>query len=125
MGGLTRGGLPTTISRLKQWVRYASAQALAAPCQGFEGLVIDSRQILVLLQEAARQGEPDARARMLLFRDIAAPKDEAVARDEDPQRMALAQRLRGGLVSALRRQDWNWLGFGADAVIVADSGGMK
>ena len=48
--------------------------------------------------------------------------DEAVARDEDPQRMALAQRLRGGLVSALRRQDWNWLGLGEDAVVAADSG---
>ena len=184
---------------LKQWVRYASAHALAAPCQGFEGIAIDSRQILVLLQEAARQGEPHARARMLLFRDIAAPKsdaiaqipellatgdpvvvrdvgaflargevslrygdvavdartatiawelaacdlgypcgpmsrlvlwqcafkgycdayryDEAIARDEEPQRMALAQRLRGELVYALRRQDWNWLGLGADPLM--------
>src|SRR5258706_9050227 len=51
--------------------------------------------------------------------------DEAVARDEDPQRMALAQRLRGGLVSALRRQDWNWLGLGAGAGGGADSGGGK
>ena len=185
---------------LKQWVRYASAQSLAAPCRGFAGFVIDSRQILALLQEAARQGEPHARARMLLFRDIAAPKsdaiaqipellatgdpavvrdvgaflargevslrfgsvtvdartaaiawelaacdlgypcgpfsrlmlwqcafkgycdayryDEAIARDEDPQRMALAQQLRSELVYALRRQDWSWLGLGEDSAVV-------
>jgi hypothetical protein len=165
---------------------------LAAPCRGFDGLTIDSRDILALLQEAARHGEPHARARMLSFRDIAAPKldvmaeipgllatgdpqvirdvgafltrgeeslgyggeevdapsaaiawelaacdmgfpcgpmsrlvlascafrghcdeyryDAAVARDEDPSRMALAQRLRVELVRALRRQDWGWLG---------------
>ncbi len=28
--------------------------------------------------------------------------------------MALRQRRRGGLVSALRRQDWNWLELGSD-----------
>ena len=187
---------PGRSADFKQWVRYASAQALAAPCRGFEGVAIDSRQVLLLLQEAARQGEPHARARMLLFRDIAAPKsdaiaqipellatgdptvvrdvgaflargeawlrygdvavdartatiawelaacdlgypcgpfsrlvlwqcafkghcdtyryDEAIARDEDPQRMALAQRLRRELLRALQRQDWNWLGFGED-----------
>jgi hypothetical protein len=191
---------PGHTADLKQWMRYASAQDLAAPCRGIDGLVIDSRQILALLHEAARQGEPHARARMLLFRDIAAPKsdaiaeipgllatgdpavvrdvgaflakgevslrlgrvivdartaaiawelaacdlgypcgpfsrlllwqcafkgycdayryDEAIARDEDPQRMALAQQLRGGLVYALRRQDWTWLGLGEDAAVV-------
>src|SRR5688572_24888392 len=185
---------------VKDWVRYAASQALAAPCRGLEDNVIDSRHILVLLQEAARQGEPHARARMLLFRDIAAPKsdaiaqipellatgdpaavrdvgaflskgevslrfggvsvdartaaiawelaacdlgypcgpfsrlvlwqcafkgncdayryDEAIAREEDPQRMALAQQLRGELVYALRRGDWRWLGLGG----VADAG---
>jgi len=36
--------------------------------------------------------------------------DDAIARDEGPVRMARAQRLRGDLVHALRRQDWNWLG---------------
>jgi hypothetical protein len=176
----------------RQWVRLAAAESLAAPCRGFEGSVIDSRQILALLLEAARLGEPHARARMLLFRDIAEPKsdvipeiptllatadpqivrdvgaflargevslryggeivdastaaiawelaacdlgypcgplsrlvlsrcafrgycdaynyDEAIARDEDPGRMAQAQRLREGMVYALRRQDWRWLG---------------
>ena len=36
--------------------------------------------------------------------------DDAIARDEGPNRMARAQRLRGDLVHALRRQDWSWLG---------------
>jgi len=176
----------------RQWIRSAAAETLAAPCRGFAGRLIDSRQIFALLQEAARQGEPHARARMLLFRDIAAPKsdvfaqildllatgdpaivrdvgaflargevswryggeefdariaaiawelaacdlgypcgptsrgvltqcafkghcdayryDEAIARDEDPERMAVAQRLRSDLVYALRRRDWGWLG---------------
>ena len=177
---------------LLQWKRMWAATALAAPCRGFDGHSIDSREILALIQEAARQGEPHARARMLAFRDIAAPKsemmagipdllstgdpqvvrdvgafltrgevslsyggedidassaalawelaacdlgypcgpmsrlvltacafrgycdeyryDEAIAREEAPERMALAQRLRAGLVHALRQQDWNWLG---------------
>ena len=179
-------------ANLHQWMRIAAAQALAAPCRGFEGRTIDSRRILGLLQEAARQGEPHARARMLLLRDIAAPKadaiaqvpellatgdpsivrdvgaflakgevslryggasveaataaiawelvacdlgypcgpmsrlvlwqcafkgycdayryDDAIARDENPERMALAQQLRGELLYALRQQDWGWLG---------------
>lgn len=36
--------------------------------------------------------------------------ENLIARDESPERMARAQRLRGGLVHALRRQDWTWLG---------------
>jgi len=177
---------------LLQWKRMWAASALAAPCRGFDGRSIDSREILALIQEAARLGEPHARARMLGFRDIAAPKsdlmadmagllatgdpqvvrdvgafltrgevslryggedvdapvaaiawelaacdmgypcgpmsrivlsacafrghcdeylyDNAIARDEGPHRMARAQRLRGDLVHALRRQDWSWLG---------------
>ena len=177
---------------LRQAMRTAAGEALAEPCRGFEGEIIDSREVLALLQEAARQGEPHARARMLLFRDIAAPKndaideipgllatgdpqvvrdvgaflargevslsyggedieastaaiawelaacdlgypcgpfsrlvlarcavrgtcdayryDEAIARDEEPARMAQAQQLRGELVHALRRHDWYWLG---------------
>jgi hypothetical protein len=192
---------PGHYANLHQWMRIASAQALAAPCRGFEGRPIDSRQILGLLQEAARQGEPHARARMLLLRDIAAPKadaisqipellatgdplvvrdvgaflakgevslryggvsieastaaiawelaacdlgypcgpmsrivlwqcafkgycdayryDEAIARDENPERMALAQQLRGELVYALRRQDWRWLGLSEEAFTTA------
>ena len=183
---------PGHYTELRQWMRIAAAEALAAPCRGFERLTIDSRQILALLQEAARLGEPHARARTLLFRDIAAPKsdaiaevrdllatadpavvrdvgaflargevslsyggvnvdartvaiawelaacdlgypcgpmsrivltqcafkgycdayryDEAIAHEEDPERVALAQQLRGELVYALRRQDWSWLG---------------
>src|SRR5258706_749302 len=208
MWGTTDDDLPPGHSAdLKQWIRYASAQALAAPCQGFEGLVIDSRQILVLLQEAARQGEPHARARMLLFRDIAAPKadaiaqipellatgdpavvrdvgaflargevsvrygnvsvdagtaaiawelaacdlgypcgpfsrmmlwqcafkgycdadryDEAVARDEDPQRMALAQRLCGRQVSTVPRQDSNLAARSRDPTAPPDFRGLQ
>jgi hypothetical protein len=183
---------PGHFADLQQWMRIAAAEALSAPCRGFAGPAIDSRQIFALLQEAARLGEPHARARTLLFRDIAAPKsdamaeiatllatgdpgivrdvgaflargevslrygaatvdartagiawelaacdlgypcgpmsrvmltqcafkgycdtyhyDEAIARDEDPGRMALAQRLRSELVCALRRRDWDWLG---------------
>ncbi|MGE5616935.1 MAG: hypothetical protein ACM3X5_08475 [Bacillota bacterium] len=177
---------------MRQAMRAAAGEALAEPCRGFEGEFIDSREVLALLQEAARRGEPHARARMLLFRDIAAPKsdaldeipallstddpqvvrdvgafltrgevsstyggeevdartaaiawelaacdlgypcgpfsrlvlarcavrgtcdayryDEAIAREEDPARMARAQQLRGELVHALRRHDWSWLG---------------
>jgi len=172
--------------------RSWAAQALAAPCRGLERYAIDPREILALLEGAAQHGEPHARARMLIFRDVAAPKsdviadlpdllatgdpqvvrdvgafltrgevsmrygeeevdapvaaiawelaacdmgypcgpmsrivltacayrgycdeylyDNAIARDEGPNRMARAQRLRGDLVHALRRQDWSWLG---------------
>jgi len=177
---------------LQEAKRSWAAQALAAPCRGLERYSIDPREILALLEEAAQHGEPHARARMLIFRDVAAPKsdvipdlpdllatgdpqvvrdvgafltrgevsmrygeeevdapvaaiawelaacdmgypcgpmsrivltacayrgycdeyfyDDAIARDEGPLRMARAQRLRGDLVHALRRQDWSWLG---------------
>ena len=177
---------------LQQAKRSWASEALAAPCRGLERLSIDPREILALLQGAARNGEPHARAHMLIFRDIAAPKseaipelpdllatgdpqvvrdvgafltrgevsvsyggeevaapvaaiawelaacdlgypcgpmsrlvltvcayrgycddylyDNAIARDEGADRMSRAQRLRVGLVSALRRQDWAWLG---------------
>ena len=177
---------------LQEAKRSWAAQALAAPCRGLERYSIDPREILALLEEAAQHGEPHARARMLIFRDVAAPKsdviptlpdllasgdpqvvrdvgafltrgevsmrygeedvdapvaaiawelaacdmgypcgpmsrivltacayrgycdeyfyDDAIARDESPNRMARAQRLRGDLVHALRRQDWSWLG---------------
>ena len=36
--------------------------------------------------------------------------ENLIARDEAPDRMARAQRLRRDLVHALRRQDWTWLG---------------
>ena len=177
---------------LREAKRHWAAEALAAPCRGLERRSIDPREILALLQGAAQHGEPHARARMLIFRDVAAPKsdvlpslpdllvtgdpqvardvgafltrgevalryggeeieapvaaiawelaacdmgypcgpmsrivlaacayrghcdeylyDRAIARDESPDRMAVAQRLRGDLVHALRRQDWSWLG---------------
>ncbi len=44
----------------------------------FEGRSIDPREVLALLQQAARQGEPHARARMLLLRDIGAPKSDVI-----------------------------------------------
>jgi hypothetical protein len=150
--------------------------------------------VLELLRYAARWGEPHATARMLLLRDIAAPKEDALAqlpwiltsrepsivRDvgaflsrgeaewrygeervptavaaiawelaacdldrtcdarsrfalaqcaalgrcsegryedavatfEPPEIMAAAQRLRAGILRALRTQDWHWLGLG-------------
>ena len=177
---------------LQEAKRSWAAQALAAPCRGLERHSINPREILALLERAAQHGEPRARAHMLIFRDIAAPKsdvipslphllatgdpqvvrdvgafltrgevsmrygeeevdapvaaiawelaacdmgypcgpmsrivltvcayrgycdeyfyDDAIARDEGLNRMARAQRLRGDLVHALRRQDWGWLG---------------
>lgn len=177
---------------LQEAKRSWAGEALAAPCRGLERQSIDPREILALLEGAARHGEPHARARMLSFRDIAAPKsdvipslpdllatgdpqvvrdvgafltrgevsirygdeeveapvaaiawelaacdmgypcgpmsrivltacayrgycdeylyDNAIARGEGPDRMVRAQRLRGDLVHALRRQDWGWLG---------------
>jgi hypothetical protein len=51
---------------------------LADACRGFEGGAIEPRLIVDLLGRAAASGEPHAIARMLLFRDIAAPKDEVI-----------------------------------------------
>jgi TPR repeat protein len=177
---------------LQQAKRSWASETLSAPCRGLERKTIDPREILTLLEKAARQGEPHARAHILVFRDVAAPKfdaipelpdllatgdpqivrdvgafltrgeislryggeeieapvaaiawelaacdlgypcgpmsrlvltacayrgycddylyDNAIARDEGPDRMARAQRLRSALVLALRRQDWAWLG---------------
>jgi hypothetical protein len=171
-----------------------AAHALSGHCRGFEGVTIDPTAILEMLRYAARWGEPHALARMLLFRDIAAPKDDALAdlpwmltsrepsivRDvgaflsrgeaqwrygeeqvptavaaiawelaacdldrscdpfsrfalaqcaslgrcsdwryedavalfEPPELMAAAQRLRVGILRALREHDWEWLGLG-------------
>ena len=177
---------------LREAKRHWAAETLAAPCRGLERRFIDPREILALLEGAAQHGEPHARARMLIFRDVAASKsdvlaslpdllvtgdpqvvrdvgafltrgevslryggeeidapvaaiawelaacdmgypcgpmsrivlaacayrghcdeylsDRTIARDETADRMAVAQRLRGDLVHALRRQDWSWLG---------------
>ena len=168
-----------------------AAEVLARQCSGFAE-AIEPRFIVELIDYAARWGEPHALARMLLFRDIAAPKDEVLAelpwmlssrepsivRDvgaflsrgeaqwrygdehvptavaalawelaacdldgdchprsrfglaqcvflgrcatgryedalaawEPPELMAQAQRLRAGILRALREHDWEWLG---------------
>ena len=175
-----------------RWAPLAAADALVAPCRGFEGGAIDPHEIVSLLARAAAAGEPRAAARMLLFRDIAAPKaevlpalpallatrdpsvvrdvgaflsrgesagrygdgefavdaaaiawelaacdlgyacgptsrlallqcafdrrcdagryEDALARHEPADLMADAQRLRAGIVRALREYDWGWLG---------------
>jgi hypothetical protein len=60
------------------WAEAAAAESLAAPCRGFEGQRIDPGEVLALLRRSASLGEPRARARMLLFRDVAAQKDDAL-----------------------------------------------
>jgi hypothetical protein len=179
----------------ERWAQLAATDALVAPCRGFEDRVIDSNEIFALLARAADRGEPRAAARMLLFRDIAAPKsdvvaklrallatrdpgvvrdvgaflsrgesawwygdrefpvaaaaiawelaacdlgyacgpasrivllqcafdsrcgggryEDALARHEPADLMADAQRLRAGILRALREYDWNWLGLGS------------
>ena len=171
-----------------------AAREIADHCRGFEGAIIDPADIVEMLRYAARWGEPHALARVLLFRDVAAPKDDAlpdlpwmltsgepsivrdvgaflsrgdaewrygeervptaiaaiawelaacdldssceprsrfalaqcaslgrcsdwryedaVATFEPPEIMAAAQRLRVGILRALRNRDWQWLGLG-------------
>jgi hypothetical protein len=60
------------------YAEAAAAESLAAPCRGFEGQRIHPGEVLALLRQSASQGEPRARARMLLFRDVAAGKDEVL-----------------------------------------------
>lgn len=60
------------------WARLAAADALVAPCRGFDAVAIDPHEIFSLLTRAAAAGEPRAAARMLLFRDIAAPKADVL-----------------------------------------------
>jgi hypothetical protein len=57
--------------------RHASA-IIADQCRGFAGEVIRPAAILELLRYAARWGEPHAEARLLLLRDAAAPKADAL-----------------------------------------------
>ena len=169
-----------------------AAREIADHCRGFAGGPIDPAAILGMLRYAARWGEPHAMARLLLLRDVAAPKDDvlpelawmlssrepsivrdvgaflsrgeaerrygdeqvptavaaiawelaacdldrscepwsrfalaqcaslgrcsawryedAVALYEPPELMAAAQRLREGILRALRDHDWDWLG---------------
>ena len=65
-----RDGLPLEEQR--------AASAIADQCRGFEGEVIDPATILELLRHAARWGEPRAEARLLLLRDAAASKEDAL-----------------------------------------------
>jgi hypothetical protein len=62
-----------------RWIELAASAALLRPCRGFDGAVIEPGEIVELLSAAARRGEPHAIARMLLFRDIAAPKGDVMA----------------------------------------------
>jgi hypothetical protein len=183
---------PPAADREVSWSALAAAAELLQPCRGFDGLAIAPTEIVALLDRAARRGEPHAVARMLLFRDIAAPKDDvigalpmllatrdpavvrdvgaflskgesvlrlgaeevpaptaaiawelaacdlgyacgpasrlmlslcafdglcgdgryedALARHEQREMMERAQRLRGGILRALRDHDWAWLG---------------
>jgi hypothetical protein len=184
-----------------RWVEVAATAALTAPCRGFDDRIIEPREIVALLSLAALGNEPHAIARMLLFRDIAASKDDvidelpgllatrdpvvvrdvgaflskgeavwrfggeevaagtaavawelaacdlgyacgpasrivlaqcafegrceaggyedALMRYEHPDVMAEAQRLRPGILRALREHDWRWLGLGPDAGLSA------
>lgn len=68
------------------WARHAAEEALAAPCRGFEGHPIEPTRVLSLLHQAALAGEPRARARMLLFRDVTASKAEML--DAIPELLA-------------------------------------
>lgn len=56
----------------------AAAAELAQHCRGFHDQPIAPDTIVQLLAYAAHWGEPHAIARMLLFRDVAAPKDEVL-----------------------------------------------
>ena len=55
-----------------------AAAILADQCRGFAGETIRPAAILQLLRYAARWGEPRAEARLLLLRDAAASKDDAL-----------------------------------------------
>jgi hypothetical protein len=69
---------PPPGGRETPWIELAASAELSQPCRGFDGAVIEPREIVELLSAAARRGEPHAIARMLLFRDIAAPKADVM-----------------------------------------------
>ncbi|APV51072.1 hypothetical protein BWI17_16100 [Betaproteobacteria bacterium GR16-43] len=77
----------------RSWAAVAAGESLAAPCRGFESLRIDPQEVMDLLRGAANGGDVRARARMLLMRDVAAPKEEVLS--ELP---ALLARLDAGVV---------------------------
>lgn len=66
------------VSSKQSWAALAASEALATPCMGFEGHRIRPDDVLSLLRYAADGGEPRARARLLLMRDVAAPKDAVI-----------------------------------------------
>ncbi|QJR11080.1 hypothetical protein DSM104443_02151 [Usitatibacter rugosus] len=67
------------VAAQRSWAAMAAGESLAAPCRGFEAQRIDPNEVLALLRHAADGGEARARARMLLMRDVTAPKEEALA----------------------------------------------
>ena len=83
--------VPVSVQR--SWAAMAAGETLAAPCRGFEAHRIDPNEVLALLRYAADGGEARARARMLLMRDVTAPKEEVLA--EIP---ALLSRLDASVV---------------------------
>jgi len=83
---LDEGSIVPVASSPTLWQELAASEALAAPCRGFEGYVIRPGEVMELLRYSAERGEPRARARMLLFRDIAASKEDAM--EELPELLA-------------------------------------
>jgi hypothetical protein len=69
---------PADAERPGRWSEKAAGEMLADACRGFDGGAIEPTLIVDLLRRAAASGEPHAIARMLLFRDVAAPKDEVI-----------------------------------------------
>ncbi|QJR15163.1 hypothetical protein [Usitatibacter palustris] len=66
------------VAMSQSWPALAASEALTIPCRGFEGHRIHPGEVLSLLRYAADGGEPRARARLLLMRDVAAPKESAL-----------------------------------------------
>ena len=56
------------------WLRERAFAGTTQNCIGFDGAPISPEKILALLQSAARDGDPRAIARTLLFRDLADSK---------------------------------------------------
>lgn len=81
------------VATRRSWAAMAAGESLAAPCRGFESHRIDPNEVLALLRYAADGGEARARARLLLLRDVSAPKDDVL--DELPSLLA---RLDAGVV---------------------------
>ena len=72
-------GLELVSAPAASWPVLAAGEALSAPCRGFEGVLIEPGTVLGHLERAARGGEIRAIARLLLMRDIADDKSEALS----------------------------------------------